>query len=136
MAGPLGEFAKGTGVLTQACFVKYVHPAKAPQVDGEYKKAVDKAFQEFLTKPFVVPAPDAEVSAIQHWTMITGEHGLHFRVTPTQLNKDGKWSLSYKTYIVRTNGQKEVVFQGAMNGNKQGAPVEKLVTTFPIVATN
>jgi hypothetical protein len=121
------------------CFVRYIYPSKSAQVDGGYKAAVDKAFQEFLAQPYALPVPDIQVSAIQHWTMISGEHQLHFRVTPKKLDRNGKWSPSYVTYITRPNTSKEVVFQGAMSSEKYGVelnkPVEEVLTSFPIVVT-
>lgn len=124
-----------------ACFLKYVYyigpGTKSGQVDQAYQDAVNTGLQDFLKQPFNTPTPDVQTSAMQHWTMVSGEHQLHFRVTPKRLNKVGKWSLAYATSIVLPNQTKQIVLQGAMNSEKYGTelnkPVEIVATTFPIV---
>jgi hypothetical protein len=113
---------------------------KGKQIDGWYKEAVDKAFQNFLAQPLLLPSPDVGVSAIQHWTMVTGEHKLYFRVTPEKADKNGDWVLEYKTYIVHPNGDKEQVFSGRMDNETSPGTIGKplaahLATTFPIVVS-
>lgn len=107
--------------------------SKGAQIDVDYKDSVNKAFQNFLLQPTFVPAPDIQVSAIQHWTMNTGEHRLHFQVTPRTLN-NGVWSLSYDAFMTKAAGNKQVVFQGSLDG-KDVKPVDTDITTFPIVVS-
>lgn len=123
--------------MGSACFLQYVYPKKSEQVDQAYKDAVNSGLQDFLKQPFNTPTPDVQTSAIQHWTRVTGEHQLHFRVTPKRLSKNGKWSLAYTTSIVLPNQTKQTVFQGAMSSERYGTelnkPVDIVATTFPIV---
>jgi hypothetical protein len=140
--GTMDWCVKKAPLVANTCFLKYAYPNKAPQIDGEYKKAADTALAQFLTKPFVIPSTDMALHDFGQRFGQSGEHSLFFRITPEKEDAQGNWEFEYKAYVDEPNHDKEQFLVGRIDSQtsknyKLGQPLAPiLANVFKVVITD